>query len=75
MENKDDLEKDYIDIIYAKIEPEQLVNSNDFSSEFFKTIDDIENDISAGLNLKNISSKYNIQLVEKNNFYLKNEED
>ena len=75
LENKDDLEKDYIDIIYAKIEPEQLVNSNDFSSEFFKTIDDIENDISAGLNLKNISSKYNIQLVEKNNFYLQNEED
>ena len=75
LENKDDLEKDYIDIIYSKIEPEQLVNSNDFSSEFFKTIDDIENDISAGLNLKNISNKYNIQLVEKNNFYLQNEED
>ena len=74
-ENREDLKKDYIDVLYAKLEPEELVDTSEFSSEFFKILDNIENDIIEGLSLSNISNKYKIKLKKKDNFYYVEEEE
>ncbi len=73
LENRKDLEKDYIDVLYAKLEPTQLVDSNEFNSDFFKIIDNIENDIAEGFDLKSLSNKYKINLKEMKNYYARND--
>ena len=68
--NQDILKMDFIDLSYAKITPQNLINIDEFNDEFFNKIDEIENNILNGLNLKEINKIYNLKLNEINNFIL-----
>ena len=72
-ENKENLKEEFIDIKYVKISPENLNDSNEFNDEFFKKIDEIENNILNGSNIDEIKSKYNLELVSIKDF--NNDED
>ena len=67
-ENKENLKEELIDIKYVKISPENLNDSSEFNDEFFKKIDEIENNILNGSNIDEIKSKYNLELVNIKNF-------
>ncbi len=67
-ENQDELKKNYINIEYAILSPENLTESNEFNENFFNQIDNIENDIFSGENINNLASKYNLKLVKLNNY-------
>ena len=73
--NSEDLYREYIDISYAIINPENLTNSEVFNDNFFKMLDDIENDISNGSSLLEISKNYNFQIKYKNNFFVKENDE
>ncbi len=67
-ENKENLKEELIDIKYVKISPENLNDSSEFNDEFFKKIDEIENNILNGSNIDEIKSKYNLELVSIKDF-------
>ena len=67
-ENKENLKEEFIDIKYVKISPENLNDSNEFNDEFFKKIDEIENNILNGFNIDEIKSKFNLELVSIKDF-------
>ena len=60
-ENVDDLKNEFIDFSYVKILPKDLTGSSEFNNLFFEKIDNLENQISNGVNyselLKNLSIK------------------
>ncbi|MBD1158131.1 SurA N-terminal domain-containing protein [Pelagibacterales bacterium SAG-MED17] len=68
--NQEILKIDFIDVTYAKITPKDLIEIDEFNDEFFKKIDEIENNIFNGSNLKEINEIYNLKLKEINNFVL-----
>ncbi|MDC3139304.1 SurA N-terminal domain-containing protein [Candidatus Pelagibacter sp.] len=68
--NQEILKIDFIDVAYAKITPKDLIEIDEFNDEFFKKIDEIENNIFNGSNLKEINEIYNFELNEINNFVL-----
>ncbi len=74
-ENLKALKEDFITFEYAKITPKDLLNADEFTNEFFKIIDDIENDILNENSLRNISKKYNINLVKKIDYKFNNEDE
>ena len=74
-ENTEKLKVDYIDFFYIKILPEDLIQISDFNDEFFKKIDEIENDILNGDSLSQIGQKYNLEISFKKNFKSSDEED
>ena len=74
IENEESLKEDYIDLLYAKITPKDLVEINEFNDVFFKKIDEIENSILNGTNINNIEKNYNLKLTPINN-YKYNEEN
>ena len=55
--------------------PEDLIQISDFNDEFFKKIDEIENDILNGDSLSQIGQKYNLEISFKKNFKSSDEED
>ena len=67
-ENKELLKEDYIDFSYTKIYPKDLVEIDDFSEEFFKKIDEIENNILNGLSINQIKNTYNLNLISHKNY-------
>ena len=67
-ENQENLKRDSIDFTYIKINPNNLVQSNNFDDEFFKKIDLLENDIFNGMNIEAISNKYDLKLTEIKKF-------
>ena len=67
-ENTEKLKVDHIDFSYTKIFPKDLIQIDDFNKEFFKIIDEIENDVLNGENLKQIGDKYNLKITTKNSF-------
>ena len=67
-ENKENLKDELIDIKYVKISPENLNDSNEFNDEFFKKIDEIENNILNGFNIDEIKSKFNLELASIKDF-------
>jgi len=67
--NIDKLKVDYIDFSYAKLTPNNLSESNEFTDEFFSKIDSIENETLNGKKLKNIASTYNFELIEEYNYF------
>ncbi len=73
--NQEILKIDFIDVIYAKITPKNLIEIDEFNDEFFKKIDDIENNILNGSNIKQINEIYNLKLNEINNFVLDDNSD
>ena len=74
IENEEALKEDYIDLLYAKITPKDLVEINEFNDVFFKKIDEIENSILNGTNINDIEKNYNLKLTPINN-YKYNEEN
>ena len=67
--NIDKLKVDYIDFSYAKLTPNNLSESNEFTDEFFSKIDSIENETLNGKKLKDIASSYNFEIVEEYNYF------
>ena len=67
-ENEEALKEDYIDLLYVKITPNNLVELNEFNDEFFKKIDQIENSILNGTNINEIEKNYNLKLTSINNY-------
>ena len=68
IDNADKLKRDFINISYVKITPQNLIDVNEFNNEFFKKIDEIENSILNGLNINDISLKYNLKITNKDNY-------
>tara|TARA_Y100001970_G_scaffold232218_1_gene288967 strand:+ start:3675 stop:5096 length:1422 start_codon:yes stop_codon:yes gene_type:complete len=73
--NQDILKIDFIDASYAKITPQNLTDINEFNDEFFKKIDEIENNILNGSNIKEINENYNLDIKEISNFILNDNSD
>ena len=69
-DNKENLKEEYINFSYIKITPENLTGSNDFDEAFFKKIDEIENNISNGVNLIDLSKQLRIKPIIKKNYIL-----
>ena len=67
--NIDKLKVDYIDFSYAKLTPNNLSESNEFTDDFFSKIDSIENETLNGKKLKDIASSYNFEIVEEYNYF------
>jgi len=74
-ENEEKLLREYIDIYYVKLMPDNKLVDDGFNSDFFKRIDDIENDIANGLSLKEISNNYSLSISESKNFFKTNEDN
>jgi len=66
-DNEENLKEELIDFSYTKITPSNLIEIDEFNSEFFKKIDDIENSILNGFNIEDIKKKHNLKLE-----YIKN---
>ncbi len=73
--NSDKFTKDFINISYVKITPNIFIDSDEFDSDFFKTIDQIENELANGSNLKNLSIKYNFKVTNLKDYYFKNDDE
>ena len=73
--NQEILKIDFIDVTYAKITPKNLIEIDEFNDEFFKKIDEIENNILNGSNIREINEVYNLKLNEINNFILNDDSD
>ena len=74
-DNQENLKIDFIDVTYAKITPKDLVEINEFNDEFFRKIDEIENKILNGSNLREINEIYNLKINEINNLVLEDNSD
>ena len=59
-ENSGQLKVEYIDFIYAIINPQILIGIDEFSQEFFDKIDQIENKILNGIDFDEIISEFNL---------------
>ena len=75
IKNEENLKEAYIDFSYAKVEPSNLIEINEFNEDFYKKIDEIENDILNEVSLEDIARKNEIKLQKRNNFKFVNEED
>ncbi len=74
-DNQENLKIDFIDIAYAKITPKNLIEIDEFNDEFFKKIDEIENNILNGLNINEINEIYNLDLKRVDNFVIDKKTD
>ena len=70
-ENNDILLKDYIDISFTKILPKNLINSVEYNNEFFKILDEIDNDIANGSDISELAKKYNLKINKYENYIFK----
>ena len=67
-DNKDQLMVDFIDFSYSEIRPEDLIDSKEFNNEFYKIIDEIDNDILNGKSINEISKRFNLKISEVDNY-------
>ena len=67
-QNKDQLKKDFIDFSYVKIDPKSLVGLDEYDKAFFDKIDEIDNKLSNGFTLNDITNEYNLIKKKINNF-------
>ena len=66
--NKDTLKIEYLDFSYIKLNPKNLVGSDDFNQTFFDKIDQIEIDISNEIDFETIISNLDIEPIKISNF-------
>jgi len=66
--NQEKLIKEYIDIKYLKVDPVKLTNNKDFDDQFFKIIDEIENQISNDTQIEEVARLYDLDIKEFKNF-------
>ena len=74
-ENEERFKKDYINVTYSKITPNVFGDSGEFNSDFFKVIDEIENEISNGMNIKTLSEIYNFEITDLRDYYFKKDDE
>ncbi len=67
-QNEENLKIDYIDFSYAKLTPENLTGLNEFDKSFFEKIDDLENKLLNGIDLKLLMGDLKIPIVSKTNY-------
>ena len=72
--NEKELTKDVIDVTYAKITPETLIDTKEYSNEYFEIIDEIENRVLNNEDINLISDAYNLKLVNVNEIGQENKE-
>ena len=74
--NKDTLKIEYLDFSYIKLNPKNLVGSDEFNQSFFDKIDQIEVDISNEIDFETIISNLDIEPIKISNFrYSKEKND
>ena len=73
-ENSDKFTKDFINVSYVKITPNIFVDSDEFDSDFFKTIDVIENELANGATVKSLSKKYDFKVTNLKDYYFKKDD-
>jgi len=66
--NKEQLKIEYINFDYTVINPKNLIGLNEFNQAFFDKIDQIENDVSNGVEFESIVQGLNIKPIKVNNF-------
>ena len=64
-DNIEELKTDYITFSYTEISPKTLIDSDEFNKSFFNELDNLENDILNGLNIKELKLKYNLDIKEE----------
>ena len=73
-DNSKELEREFFDFKYAKINPKNLINSDEFNDEFFKKIDDLENNFIKYNSLEELLEEYKeIKINEINNLDISSE--
>ena len=74
-ENEEKLKKELIDFSYIKITPQNLVQGTEFDNNFFSKIDELENLILNGSNIKEISSSFGLKVKQIKDFIDKKNEE
>ena len=64
-----------IDISLIKITPKNLIDETEFTEDFFKKIDEIEDLIANNIQINEIAKKYNLKIKEIKEHYPKNNND
>ena len=70
--NKDQLKEEYLDFTYIKINPQNLIGSEEFNELFFEKIDELENNISNGVPFNDLIKELKIQPIKRTNYTLNN---
>ena len=73
--NEDNLKEEFIDIKYAKLTPQNLIQASEFNDDFFKKIDEIENTILNGSAIDEIEKEFKIDVVLAKEFINHNSTD
>lgn len=73
--NEDNLKEEFIDIKYAKLTPQNLIQASEFNDDFFKKIDEIENAILNGSAIDEIENEFKIDVVLAKEFINNNSTD
>ncbi len=74
-ENEELLKEDFIDFSFTKITPKNLIEIDEFNNDFFKRIDEIENEILNEKSIQEISKKFNLTLEEIKDYKFNEESD
>ena len=74
-DNREDLKLDFIDLSYVKLTPEKITNNKEYSTEFFKLLDEIENNIANDNTIENVIKKYDLDPNRINNVKNNKNED
>ena len=74
-ENSEDLKEEYISFSYLKITPKNLIGIDDYNHDFFNKIDEIENEMSNGVTIKDVATNFNLKLIKKENYIKDSESD
>ena len=74
-ENEELLKEDFIDFSYTKITPKNLIEIDEFNNDFFKRIDEIENEILNEKSIQEIAKKFNLTLEEIKDYKFNEESD
>ena len=69
-ENEESLKEKKINFKYSKITPNDLIGIDEYNNLFFEKIDEIDNEISNGVNIENIAQKFNLKLKVKDNYLI-----
>ena len=74
-DNQENLKLDFIDLSYVKLTPEKITNNKEYSTEFFKLLDEIENNIANDNTIENVIKKYDLDPNRINNVKNNKNED
>ena len=72
-ENQEKLKRDYIDFLYSKVTPQNLIGLNEYNNEFFDKIDEIESKLLNNTNFNDVINFYNLKSISRNKITLNSE--